>query len=94
MSHFNSDAGIEAGTISYTRVIKACAESRDAVMAEHWLSEMLDAGGWSCKASCWILLLLDFAALDYRDCCFCRPQCTARERHAPSRKLMDGSFDI
>ena len=36
--------GVEANTISYNTVIKACAEARDVARAEYWLSTMLKAG--------------------------------------------------
>ena len=35
-------AGVEADTISYSTVIKACAEARDVARAEHWMSTMLN----------------------------------------------------
>ena len=36
--------GVDADTISYNTVIKACAEAGDVARAEHWMSVMLKAG--------------------------------------------------
>jgi hypothetical protein len=37
-------AGVEANTISYNTVIKACAEAKGVVTAGQWMSKMLFAG--------------------------------------------------
>ena len=37
-------AGVEANTISYNSVIKACAEACEVATAEHWISMILKAG--------------------------------------------------
>ena len=39
------EAGVEANTISYNTVIKACAEAHDLARTEHWVSKMIEAGG-------------------------------------------------